>query len=108
MGAAMTQIDPFAGSIVQSTQVQRTQAADKDQQVRKNEDRAKDAGLGGGDTFEHQVESTDAPQPINHDDEQDARRNPSQQQRRGTRRPAAPTAPADADADPPPHVDLTA
>jgi hypothetical protein len=102
----MTQINPFAGSIVQSPQVQRSQADEKDQQARKNQDRSKHAGLGGGDTFEHQVESTEAPQPIHDEDER--QNNPQQQQHR--RSPQQPTEPPENldDQAPPPHLDLTA
>jgi hypothetical protein len=104
----MTQINPFAGSVAQSPQVQRTQAAEKDQQVRKSQDRGKDAGLAGGDTFEHQVESTDAPQPIHDEDErhQDPRR-----QRRpshGTQSPPDSAEESDDHDSPPPQLDLTA
>src|SRR5690349_17356388 len=102
----MTQINPFAGSIVQSPQVQRTQAADKDQQARKTQDRTKDAGLGGGDTFEHQVESTDAPQPIHDEDER--QNNPQHQQHRRSPKQSTESPEATVEQDPPSHLDLTA
>ena len=55
----MTQINPFVGSVVQASGVQRTQASEKDRQLRRVADLQKNAGL-TGDRFEHAVESAEA------------------------------------------------
>ena len=65
----MTQINPFIGAIIQSTQVQRTQSAEKNAHVQRAQNRAKDSAS-SGDQFEHQVESSDALSSI-HDEAQE-------------------------------------
>lgn len=69
----MSQINPFAGSIVQTTQAQRTQSAERESQVRRQQVKSKDAS-GRQDQFDHTVESTDAVTGIH---EQDHGNNPS-------------------------------
>jgi hypothetical protein len=59
----MSQINPFAGSILQSTQAQRTQATERDRQVRRARETVKDSAL-PGDELEHQVESSEELTPI--------------------------------------------
>jgi hypothetical protein len=59
----MSQINPFTGSILQSTQVQRQQATDKDRQVRRAHDKVRNSAL-TEDQIDHQVESTDELHPI--------------------------------------------
>ena len=54
----MTQINPLTGAILQSTQVQRQQAAQRDRQVRREHLLAKDVAM-QGDQLEHQVESSE-------------------------------------------------
>jgi hypothetical protein len=66
----VSQINPFVGSVVQTTGVQRTQAADKDRQLRKSADLQKNAGL-SGDRFEHAVESSEALDPIHDEPKKD-------------------------------------
>jgi hypothetical protein len=68
----MTQINPLAGSIVQSPMVQRQQAAEKDRQVRQARDVEKNSAL-HGDELEHQVESAQAITPIHDDGSHDPR-----------------------------------
>jgi hypothetical protein len=77
----VSQINPFAGSILQSTNVQRTQAAEKDRALQKARDKQKNSA-GGTDLFEHTVESSEAIPP-SHDDEdtQDPRKR--KQKKRG-------------------------
>ena len=96
----MTQINPFIGSIIQSTQVQRTQSAEKDRHVQRVQTRAKDSAA-AGDQFEHQVESADALSEIHDED-------PRQPQQRKPRPPRKPTAPpsADGEGDDKPHIDV--
>ena len=60
----MSQINPFTGSILQAPQVQRTQAAARDQQLRKAQDLAKNAAL-QGEQLEHEVESSEPVIPAN-------------------------------------------
>ncbi len=55
----MTQINPFTGAIIQSTQVQQRQGADKERHIRRLQNVAKNSAL-QGDRLEHQVESSDA------------------------------------------------
>ncbi len=59
----MSQINPFTGSIVQAPQVQRAQAAEKDRQLRKLNDLAKNAAL-QDDQLQREVESSQAVTPI--------------------------------------------
>jgi hypothetical protein len=54
----MSQINPFTGSILQSTQAQRQQAAERDRQVRRANEQARNSAL-TQDTTEHQVESSE-------------------------------------------------
>ena len=65
----MTQINPFIGSILQSTTVQRAQAAEKSNHVQRAQVRAKDSAS-SGDQLEHQVESSDALAQIHDEDPQ--------------------------------------
>ena len=65
----MSQINPFIGSILQSTTVQRTQSAEKNAHVQRAQNRAKDSAA-SGDQFEHQVESSDALVSIHDEDPQ--------------------------------------
>lgn len=65
----MTQINPFVGSILQSTTVQRAQAAEKTSHVQRAQNRAKDSAS-SGDQFEHQVESSDELTQIHDEDPQ--------------------------------------
>ena len=55
----MSQINPFTGAIIQSTQVQQTKSTAQDKHIRRVQNLGKNAGL-TGDQLEHQVESTDA------------------------------------------------
>jgi len=55
----MSQINPFTGAIIQSTQVQKTKSAAPDKHIRRVQNLGKDSGL-SGDQLEHQVESPDA------------------------------------------------
>ena len=65
----MSQINPFLGSIIQSTTVQRTQSAERSTHVQRAQNRTKDSAA-TGDTFEHQVESSDALTSIHDEDSQ--------------------------------------
>jgi hypothetical protein len=77
--AAMTNINPFIGSVLQSTHVQRLQAADKDRQIRRQQDLEKNAAL-ESDKLEHQVESAEQLNPIHDDDSTNPRRRPRNSQ----------------------------
>jgi hypothetical protein len=92
----MTQINPFTGSVLQSTQVQRQEATQKDRQIRQRQNEAKVAGA-HSDEFEHQVESSDAITPVHEEQKQQ-----SQKKRQGPHQ----NPKRDDDADP--HLDLTA
>ncbi|HEV2294900.1 MAG TPA: hypothetical protein VGR35_13690 [Tepidisphaeraceae bacterium] len=65
----MTQINPFIGSILNSTTVQRAQAAEKNSQIQRAQVRSKDSAS-SGDQFEHQVESSDGLTQIHDQDPQ--------------------------------------
>jgi hypothetical protein len=95
----MSQIDPFIGSILQSTTVQRTQSAERSTHVQRAQNRAKDSAA-TGDTFEHQVESSDALTPI-HDEDQE-----HPQQRRPKHPPKKPIAPSSDEGDGQSHIDV--
>lgn len=66
----MSQINPFTASIVQSPQVQRQHAADKDRQIREAQGRIKNSAF-GEDHFDHQVENSDAISPIHEEQKHD-------------------------------------
>ena len=70
----MSQISPFIGSSVQASDVQRTQAAQKDQQLQRSSDLKKNAGL-SGDRFEHAVESSEEIDPVHDEQKQDPKKN---------------------------------
>src|SRR3954469_550723 len=74
---AMSQINPFTGSVLQAPQVQRQQATDKDRQLRRAIDQQKDAAL-QGEQMEHQVESAEELTPINDQDTPDPRKRKKQ------------------------------
>ena len=71
--STMSQINPFIGSAIQATGVQRSQAAEKDQQLQRGADLKKNAGL-SGDRFEHAVESAEAPDPIHDEQKQNPKK----------------------------------
>ena len=93
----MTQINPFTGSVLQSTQVQREQSTEKSAQVRRQQNDEKATGA-SGDKFDHQVESSDAVTPVHEEHKQQ-----SQKKRQGPHQNAKPS-----DEEPDPHLDLTA
>ena len=97
----MTQINPFIGSILQSTTVQRAQAAEKNGHVQRAQNLAKDSAS-TGDQFEHQVESSDALTGIHDEDAQHP------QQRKPKHPPKKPTdAATDAgEGEGPAHIDV--
>ena len=74
----MSQINPFVGSVVQTGSVQRSQATDKDRQLRRTSDLQKNAGL-SGDRFEHAVESAEALDPIHDEQKNDSKKKRQQQ-----------------------------
>lgn len=67
---SMSQINPFTGSILQTTQAQRLQADDKDRQVRRAAERVKNAAL-TDDELDHQVESSDHVTATNPEEQRD-------------------------------------
>lgn len=94
----MSQINPFTGAIIQSTQVQQTKSSAQDKHIRRVQNLSKNAGL-TGDQLEHQVESTDALHPTgDRSDSYQPQRQPQHKQK---------TKQQD-DSDPPKNIDLTA
>ncbi len=98
----MTQINPFIGAVVNSTSVQRAQAAEKNAHVQRAQLRAKDSAA-STDQFEHQVESSEGLSPI-HDENsrQPQNRKPKQPPRKS---PATPPAEGDG-VEAPAHIDV--
>lgn len=94
----MTQINPFTGAIVQSTQVQARRGVEKERAIRRLQNLGKNAAL-QGDQLEHQVESSDALPSIN---DQGTTYNP---RRRPSQRHPKPKSQQDEGQD---HVDLKA
>jgi hypothetical protein len=92
----MTQINPLTGAIIQSTQVQPRQNADKDRQIRRTQNLGKNTAL-QGDRLEHEVESSDALHKP--DDGHDSGRQRQKQQHQRSE---------SSEDDGPPHIDLTA
>lgn len=66
----MTQFNPLVGSILQSTQVQRQQAAAKARDVRRAREVEKNIAL-QDDVLEHQVESSEELKPIREERQSD-------------------------------------
>jgi len=97
----VSQINPFTGSVVQAPHVQRTQASDRDRQLRRATDLSKNAAL-QGDQHRHEVESSEAVTPV-HDEQP---RN-GKQGKKSPPHDAAHDAAPDEDAGDA-HVDLTA
>ena len=96
----MSQINPFLGSIIQSTTVQRTQSAERSTHVQRAQNRTKDSAA-TGDTFEHQVESSDALTSIHDEDPQQP------QQRTPKHPPKKPTSlQSGKEGEEPPHIDV--
>lgn len=95
----MTQLNPFVGAILPSAQTQRQQSAERITQVRRTQEAKKNAATHGGDTFEHQVESSDAVQ------ESKGQEKKNSKEKRGTKKQAAPPTP---DSENPPHLDMKA
>lgn len=65
----MSQINPFTGSILQSTQAQRIQADDKSRQVRFAQARTRNASA-QSDTYEPAVENAAEVQPVDEEAQQ--------------------------------------
>jgi hypothetical protein len=63
----MSDVNPFAAAILPSAQSQRQESSERVGQVRRKQE-LKKASLQGNDTFEHQVESADALQPVHDED----------------------------------------
>lgn len=76
---AMSQINPFTGAIIQSTQAQQVQSGERQRQVRRVQNLVKNSAL-QGDQLEHQVESADALHPAG--DRPDSYQPQSRQQKR--------------------------
>ena len=93
----MSQINPFTGAILQAPHVQRTQAADRDRQLRRAQDLNKNAAL-AGEQLQHEVESSEAVPPAHNDQQQKGRK---RNKRRGT-----PSDPPEAGGEA--HIDVTA
>jgi hypothetical protein len=100
-GLTMTQINPFIGSILQSTTAQRAQTAEKNTHVQRAQNRAKDSAS-SGDEFQHQVESSDALVPIHDEDPQ----HPQQRKPKPQKNPTAPPSGGAEDDDGPAHIDV--
>jgi hypothetical protein len=94
--SCMDVINPLAGSLLQSTQMQRQQAAEKQRQTRRVQVLEKDVAA-QDDQLEHQVESTDEKVEIH--DEQTGERQPRKRKNPAHPAPEEPS---------PPHLDLTA
>ena len=94
----MSQINPFIGSAIQASDVQRAQATDKDRHLQRSQDLKKNAGL-SGDRFEHAVESSEEIDPIHDEQKQDAKK-----KRQSHKHPNQ----DDSQTEEPPRLDLTA
>ena len=66
----MNDLNPLAGSILQSTQVQQQQSADKTRQVRRQQTLGKNIAA-PSDEYEHSVESSEQLAAIHEDDSKD-------------------------------------
>lgn len=68
----MSQINPFTASVLQTPQVQRQQSVDKDRQVRRAAELAKNTAL-ADDQMEHQVESAEELTPLTEEQRRERR-----------------------------------
>lgn len=68
----MSQVSPFTSSVIQTSQVQRQQSAEKDRQARRVADQAKNAAL-AHDQLEHQVESSEELTPLTEEQKRERR-----------------------------------
>ncbi len=94
----MSQINPFTGAIIQSTQLQQTKSTTQDKHIRRVQNLSKNAGL-TGDQLEHQVESTDALHPTgDRSDSYQPQRQPPHKQKQKQQD----------ENEPPKNIDLTA
>lgn len=98
MSDPVSQINPFTGSILQAPHVQRSQANDRDRQLRRVADLSKNAAL-AGEQLQHEVESSEAITPV-HDDQS---KNPQPR-----KKPKPHGSPQQSDGDGDEHLDLTA
>ena len=96
----MNPITPLSNAVAQSSQVQKTQSADKQRHLRRVQNLAKNTAL-QGDRLEHQVESADHAHGI-----QDNRDTFHPQQRRQPRQKPTPKSPLPEDGDE--HLDIVA
>jgi hypothetical protein len=94
----VSQINPFTGAILQAPHVQRSQATDRDRQLRRATDLSKNAAL-AGEQLQHEVESSEAITPAH----EDQAKNPKQRKKPDPQQ----SAPGNDDADND-HLDLTA
>jgi hypothetical protein len=95
-GCGMQIVNQLAGSLAQSASVTRQQSTDKSDQIRRAQALRKD--VAAGDTFEHQVESSEELTPI-HDE---------QAKKGGQRRKRKKTLSNATGSDSPPNLDITA
>lgn len=95
----MSEITPFIASVLQSPGVQKQQAAEKTSQLRHQQELRRNVAA-EGDRYQRVVESPEEIKPI-HDERDDARNH----KRKGRRHPHDP---AEANDDPPPHLDVKA
>ena len=100
----MSQVNPFVAAILPSAQTQRQQATDRNNQIRRQQELQKNVAQHGSDTFEHQVESTDAVSDV-HDE--DAHSDPRQKSH-NSRSEDDSTQQPPAGSDDEPRLDLTA
>jgi hypothetical protein len=94
--SCMTQINPLTGAVIQSTQVQPRQSAEKDRQIRRMQNLGKNTSL-QGDRLEHEVESADA---LHRPDDGQGSHQEQRQQQHPQGKPSRDEGP--------PHIDLTA
>jgi hypothetical protein len=97
-------VNQITGALAQSNAVTRQQSADKSTQIRRAQLLRKDVAA-RGDSFEHQVESTEELSPI-HDD-QSSKNGKGKRQKRSNSR-ATNSGDDDNSPPPPPSLDLTA
>ena len=84
----MTYVNPLTGATLQSGQVQEQLSAAKARQVRRAQTVARNVAA-EGDTFEHQVESTEELSAI-HDEQQSKQQSDAHQHPQGRRKDGAP------------------
>lgn len=83
---SVSQINPFTGALIQATNVQRSQAGERDRALQKARDLQKNSAQ-GMDQFDHQVESSEAVEAPHDHENADPRKRRNRKDQQGKDKP---------------------